>query len=294
MKKAILLLSVWWAFQAGAQQTLIPGKTFETWLLKNGYAECVQNHQLDLSCARQKPQDEHNCIPIIQRLEVERQIAANLQQLNMPSGDTFTQGTPITVRFQLPLVSNTNQCQFYNINNYVDENSSASQFQDYRCGNRTYDGHLGTDFTFWPYSWYTMDHNLVQVVAAAPSTIVYKHDGEADRNCAGPTCRVNRQCHCITAQRWHAQLVFSFQSRNPHYLRRRQCGAGRRFLDTPAARVIHRGRTCILRCIMPGAPVPLPAQWPIRIMTAAAVVITTAIFRGGIIRNCMTSPCFIK
>ncbi len=186
MKKAILLLSVWWAFQVGAQQTLIPGKTFETWLLKNGYAECVQNHQLDLSCAQQKSDDEHNCIPIMQRLEVERQIAANLQQLNVPSGDTFTQGTPITVRVQLPLVSNTNQCQFYNINNYVDENGLASQFQDYMCGNRTYDGHLGTDFTFWPYSWYTMDHNLVQVVAAAPGTIVYKHDGEADRNCAGP------------------------------------------------------------------------------------------------------------
>ena len=94
MKKTILLLSVLWALNAAAQQTLIPGKTFETWLMKNGYSECVQNHQLDLTCARLKPEDEHNCIPIMQRLEVERQIAANLQLLNPQGSEIYLQACP--------------------------------------------------------------------------------------------------------------------------------------------------------------------------------------------------------
>jgi hypothetical protein len=61
--------------------------------------------------------------------------------------------------------------------------------QDYTCGSRTYDlasgyNHAGTDYYLWPYPWLMMDQGVVQVVAAAPGTIIDKEDGHFDRQCA--------------------------------------------------------------------------------------------------------------
>lgn len=61
--------------------------------------------------------------------------------------------------------------------------------QDYTCGMRTYDlasgyNHGGTDYFLWPYPWLMMDAGVVQVVAAAPGTIIDKQDGNFDRQCA--------------------------------------------------------------------------------------------------------------
>ncbi|MFN8331146.1 MAG: hypothetical protein U0T81_08005 [Saprospiraceae bacterium] len=36
-----------------------------------------------------------------------------------------------------------------------------------------------------------MDHNLVEVIAAATGTIVDKHDGEFDKNCASTSMMAN-------------------------------------------------------------------------------------------------------
>ncbi|MBK8923793.1 MAG: peptidoglycan DD-metalloendopeptidase family protein [Saprospirales bacterium] len=55
---------------------------------------------------------------------------------------------------------------------------------DYNCGARTYDGHQGTDIGIAPFSFYKMDHNQVEVVAAAAGVLLDKADGNFDRNCA--------------------------------------------------------------------------------------------------------------
>ncbi len=54
---------------------------------------------------------------------------------------------------------------------------------DYACGARSYDGHNGTDIAIYPFKWNMMAAGLVTVVAAAPGTIVLRHDGEFDENC---------------------------------------------------------------------------------------------------------------
>ncbi len=41
----------------------------------------------------------------------------------------------------------------------------------------------GTDFFTCPFPWYRMDYDQVYVVAAAPGVIVFKQDGNFDRNC---------------------------------------------------------------------------------------------------------------
>ncbi len=55
--------------------------------------------------------------------------------------------------------------------NYVDEDPSGA-ILDYNCNNRTYNGHKGTDIFIWPFPWQKMSLNAVQIVAAAPGTII--------------------------------------------------------------------------------------------------------------------------
>ncbi len=59
---------------------------------------------------------------------------------------------------------------------------------DYNCGNNTYDrsndyNHQGTDIVIWPFPWYLMENDLVEVIAAQAGTIVIKGDGNFDENC---------------------------------------------------------------------------------------------------------------
>lgn len=90
---------------------------------------------------------------------------------------------------------------FYVISNYVDLNpavgsGSFNQYgstnQDYTCGNRSYDqsggyNHTGIDFSLYPFAWYKMANNQVEVIAAAEGTIVQKTDGYDDQSCGENT-----------------------------------------------------------------------------------------------------------
>jgi murein DD-endopeptidase MepM/ murein hydrolase activator NlpD len=78
---------------------------------------------------------------------------------------------------------------FHAMSYFVDHNPAyPNQLRDYQCGPRSYDtssgyNHRGTDFFTWPFPWQRMDENAVQVIAAAPGTIIYKQDGNYDRSC---------------------------------------------------------------------------------------------------------------
>jgi murein DD-endopeptidase MepM/ murein hydrolase activator NlpD len=80
---------------------------------------------------------------------------------------------------------------YHFIGAYVDQNAAAGQVKDFNCGNNTYDGHRGTDIAAWPYGFLKMENNLVQVVAAAPGTIIQKADGNFDRNCVSNSLTAN-------------------------------------------------------------------------------------------------------
>ena len=76
------------------------------------------------------------------------------------------------------------------VSNFVDlDGNFPDALRDYHCGTRTYDtssgyNHQGIDISSWPYPWLTMDSNGLDIVAAAPGTIVLKRDNEPDRSCA--------------------------------------------------------------------------------------------------------------
>jgi murein DD-endopeptidase MepM/ murein hydrolase activator NlpD len=71
---------------------------------------------------------------------------------------------------------------YYATINYVDQDNTSG-IMDYNCGSRTYDGHRGIDIMLWPYRWEKQANDAVEVIAAAPGTILGKMDGNYDLNC---------------------------------------------------------------------------------------------------------------
>jgi len=108
--------------------------------------------------------------------------------------------------------ANLNDCSYYHIAAYVDQNTTTGIFQDYNCGNNTYDGHRGTDIATWPFNFYKMDNNLVEVIASAAGTIIDKHDGEFDRNCSSNNLTANyvviQHADGSRALYWHMKKNF--------------------------------------------------------------------------------------
>ena len=73
----------------------------------------------------------------------------------------------------LKTMSHSDSYHAYEAGNYVDH-SPSGQVLDHNGGTKTYDGHWGTDYGIWPFSWAMMDALEVAVVACAPGTIVLK------------------------------------------------------------------------------------------------------------------------
>ena len=93
------------------------------------------------------------------------------------------------------------------VSNFVDLDPSTS-IKEFTCNSRSYDGHRGIDYFLWPFWWTMMDKGEVEIVAAAPGTIIGKNDGQFDRQCTtGPGRDANyviiRQQGDIDALYWH-------------------------------------------------------------------------------------------
>ncbi|HEV8082060.1 MAG TPA: peptidoglycan DD-metalloendopeptidase family protein [Chitinophagaceae bacterium] len=115
---------------------------------------------------------------IIKMLQANEKVLREKGMLSLPS-------QPAVTGFQWPVSqpAGFNDNGFYGISNYVDEDPSTA-ILDYNCNNRTYDGHKGTDIFNWPFPWQKMALNAVQIIAAAPGTIIGKSDGFTDTSCA--------------------------------------------------------------------------------------------------------------
>jgi len=114
--------------------------------------------------------------------EIRHNVAAlRSLQLALPDiAQTVTYNFPLRVEPGLPDYAG------FRISAFSDHNAAVgtSQVLDYNGGNRTYDGHRGTDIALYPFSWNKVDSGDMQVIAAAAGTIAYKDDTDAsDHNC---------------------------------------------------------------------------------------------------------------
>ncbi|MFT3745087.1 MAG: peptidoglycan DD-metalloendopeptidase family protein [Pyrinomonadaceae bacterium] len=125
-----------------------------------------------------------------QRLEIQMNIRRNIE--NLEREGRLEPARPEAVPLAWPLAKASGVTDFFveGISNYVDQNLLfPNQLRDWNCGSRTYDqangyNHAGIDIFTWPFSWKKVDDNSVEIRAAAPGTIIFKSDGNFDRNCA--------------------------------------------------------------------------------------------------------------
>ena len=122
------------------------------------------------------------CISQGQYDEVERRIADNIKSVGIPVHQRATTASTLC-SWPLKTINGFKECGYYFIGNYVDQDTSSGLL-DYNCGAVTYDGHRGVDIALYPFPFYKMDSNMVEVIAAAPGTIVDRADGNFDKNCA--------------------------------------------------------------------------------------------------------------
>lgn len=135
--------------------------------------------------------DEQNpCISAEEYARIENEISANVAKIGFANRSA---NSALTTSLSWPLrpASGFSQCNYHFIAAYVDQNTATTAIQDYNCESNTYDGHQGTDISIWPYAFYKMDNSQIEVIAAAPGTIIQRADGNFDRNCVSNTIPAN-------------------------------------------------------------------------------------------------------
>ena len=142
-------------------------------------------------------QQQETCLSDKDRKDIKQKLADNIKKLRSKGLLNDDLSKSATTSFIWPLRKTTDLSFFdyYGTTNFVDHDTTATGAQygasnkDYNCGNRTYDApngynHQGTDYILWPFPWYIFQNNLVEVIAAAPGTVIGKSDGYEDDHCS--------------------------------------------------------------------------------------------------------------
>ena len=122
------------------------------------------------------------CITDEQRQVIWEDINRNTEMLRRQGKIHDNPSAIVQLEWPLKKAAGFNDPGYYGIANYVDHDN-GSGLRDYNCGARTYNSHRGVDIYLWPFRWYKMDNNQVEVIAGAPGVITLKRDGEFDRSC---------------------------------------------------------------------------------------------------------------
>ena len=128
-------------------------------------------------------QNSNKCISNEDYFRISTMLDENIHLLQnkgiLPSSD---KNQLIHFGFPLKKSDQLNWNNFYAISGFVDQNA-GTDFQDYNCGKRSYDGHNGVDYFTWPFQWYLVENDLIHIVAAADGIIIGKDDGNSSYSC---------------------------------------------------------------------------------------------------------------
>jgi len=130
-------------------------------------------------------------MPAFMRANIELGIAENVARLTREGLLAAPDTSVLVSNLQWPLRARAGYADpdYHGISNFVDlDPAFPNQLLDYQCGTRSYDlssgyNHPGIDYFLWPFAWRMMDAEVIEVVAAAPGTIIQKIDGWNDRSC---------------------------------------------------------------------------------------------------------------
>lgn len=133
-----------------------------------------------------------NCLTEIQRLEIigeNRKVISKLR--NEKNEFTMVRDSSLNSNFEWPLKKSplNSDYGYYCVPVFADHDPEfPDKLLDYYGGERTYDletgyNHGGTDLSPWPFGWYVMDNDLIEIVSMAEGVVIGKVDGRYDRNC---------------------------------------------------------------------------------------------------------------
>ncbi|MBL1215695.1 MAG: peptidoglycan DD-metalloendopeptidase family protein [Ignavibacteriae bacterium] len=131
------------------------------------------------------------CLTEDQRAEIVRLNNESIMKLKAEGKLTDNPNKAASSQFGFPVkaASSLLDFGFYGISNFIDQDPNfPDQLLDYMGGQRTYDlengyNHKGTDIFTWPFGWYKMDNDEVEIISVADGVIINKFDGNFDRNC---------------------------------------------------------------------------------------------------------------
>lgn len=123
----------------------------------------------------------HPCISTQEYEKIWQRCSENASRLGLDT--TSQQRAPVLFSWPLQSSEEFTDCSYYGITGHVDQDIQSGSVADYHCGMLTYDGHQGTDIATWPFPFYKMENDQVQVIAAADGILIDKGDGQYDRNC---------------------------------------------------------------------------------------------------------------
>lgn len=129
------------------------------------------------------------CLGQAGHAELLQRIALNREQYDLAVITDATRGAQPSFAWPTQPRADFTGYGYYTNNNFVDHNPTPNgNLIDWNCGTRTYDwfsgNHMGTDIILWPYAWRRMAEEVMEIVAAAPGTIVDKRDGYFDLSCS--------------------------------------------------------------------------------------------------------------
>lgn len=101
----------------------------------------------------------------------------------------------------------------FGISNFVDLNPSGALL-DWNCGTRTYNGHNGNDVFLWPFSWLKTTQGEVDIIAAAPGTIVAAVDGNFDRQCVNISVPGNYPANYVVVLQTDGAYAYYYHMKN--------------------------------------------------------------------------------
>ncbi len=132
----------------------------------------------------------YNCLSREEHLIIREQLQNAIQSFNIREGVKFTKGENVKFHWPIKQASGFHDKNISAISNYVDHNENfPGVIRDYNCGARSYDtengyNHTGIDIFPFPYDWDMMEKGQMEIVAAAPGTIVLKAQGNQDKSCS--------------------------------------------------------------------------------------------------------------
>lgn len=125
--------------------------------------------------------NSHSCLHPDQWLKIQKAISESQLKYGLPE-KSMAKIAAGTYSWPLRYPSDPTDTLYYEISAYMDHNTSTG-ISDYRGGNRTYDGHRGTDIALENYAWHMMRMNQVEVVAARAGILITKDDSHPDNHC---------------------------------------------------------------------------------------------------------------